>query len=138
TRMVSDNPFSAPQAAPPVTQASYAPAGLDTAARVDTLGRSILAANPQIGVRPMFRTIGAPQPEIFHQGTAEIKITEGLVRQCRSDAELAVVLCYELGKMVSERESLARPWNRTQERELPPDVRFPGDNGADRTNLAEL
>src|SRR5262245_27492713 len=76
TPMVSDNPFAAPATAPPISRTHYAPAATDTAARVETLGRSILAANPQVGVRPLFRTIGAPQAEIFHQGTAEITLTE--------------------------------------------------------------
>jgi hypothetical protein len=136
--LVNDNPFAGPLAAPPATQSAYAPASTDVAARVDTLGRAILAANPQLGIQPMFRTIGTGEVELFHRGTSEINITEGLVRRCKADGELAAVLCMELGRMVSEREALVAPRKRTHEREMPIDVGISGDNGADRTRLAEL
>ena len=140
TQLVSDNPFGAPaktsSKAPPTTAA--VPADTALAAQADTLGRMIIAKNSQAGVQPLFRTVGTPQLEIFHKSTSEIVISEGLVRQCKTDGELAALLCLELGKMVSEREAVAAPWRRTMERELPPDVRMPGDNGADRTQLAEL
>jgi hypothetical protein len=136
--MVIDNPFGFAHAAATTAEPNYAPATTALAARVDQLGRNILAANPQVGLRPLFRTVGSPQAEVFHRGTSEVIITEGLVRQCSTEGQLAAVLCLELGKMVSEREALASPWNRTQEREPMPDVRFNGDNGADRTQLAEL
>lgn len=139
SQLVNDNPFAGPLAAPPATQsAAYAPAATDAAARVDGLGRAILAANPQLGVQPLFRTIGSSETEIFHRGTAEINITEGLVRRCKADGELAAVLCMELGRMISEREALAAPRRRTHEREAPIDVGISGDMGADRTRLAEL
>jgi hypothetical protein len=138
TVLVPDSPFNAPVVAPPVMQASYAPAPTEQAARVDSIGRSLLAANPQLGVRPLFRTVGSPNPEIFHVNTTEIIITAGLVNQCGTDAQLAAVLCSELGKMVSERESLAQPWNRKQERLPPMDVRITGDSGMDQTRLAEM
>jgi hypothetical protein len=145
TTLVPSNPFSSTApvvnhqtARPPVT-----PASLEAAARVDTLGRKILAANPQIGIRPMFRTIGAPQPEIFHEGTANITLTEGLVKQCSTEPELAAVLCQELGKMVAEREVQAGAMARRPERQPPQDVRIGNDYSgpfgpADQTHLAEL
>ena len=80
------------------------PASTDTAARVDTMGRRILAANPGIGGKPMFTTIGAPQSEVFHRGMTDVFVTEGLVREC-TDEQLAAVLCLELAKMVREREA---------------------------------
>jgi hypothetical protein len=140
TQMVSDNPFGAPaqKTSSKAAPTAAPPAATQVAAQVDTLGRMIIAKNSQAGVQPLFRTVGTPQLEIFHKGTTEIVISEGLVRQCKTDAELAALLCMELGRMVSEREALAAPWRRNMERELPPDVHFPGDNGADRTQLAEL
>src|SRR5262245_25790007 len=112
TTLVPANPFGTTPAASTelksvqhvTTRGPVPPASIQAAARVDTLGRSILAANPQLGIQPLFRTIGAPQPEIFHHGTFEIDITEGLVNQCTTDAQLAAVLASELGKLVSERE----------------------------------
>jgi hypothetical protein len=143
TSLVPDSPFGVSPASPTRTRAAYAPAPVETAARVDTLGRKILAANKQAGVKPLFRTIGVPQAEVFHYGTAEINITEGLVKQCQNDGQLAAILCTELGKMVAEREALAGPQVRQPDREPPLEVRIGNDNAgafgpADQTHLAEL
>jgi hypothetical protein len=142
TTLVPSNPFGS---IPPAQTAhtALAPASLQAAARVDSLGRKILLANPQTGVQPLFRTIGAPQPEVFHQGTTEVDITEGLVNQCPSEGQLAAVLALELGKMISEREAYAGPQTRAPEREPPMEVRIGSDNGgafgpADQLHRAEL
>lgn len=119
------------------------PVPQEQAARVNAIGEKLLKANPQIGVRPMFRTIGVPQPEIFHHGVGEIDITEGLVKQCATDGQLAAVLSAELGKMIAERELLAGP--QARQPEAAPPINVPvGDlnngmmNAPDLTNLAEL
>ena len=128
TALVPSNPFgSSPP--PQVTRASTSPASVQAAVRVDSLGRKLLAANPQIGIQPLFLTIGAPQPEVFHMATSQVDITEGLVNQCSSDGQLAAVLAGELGKMVSEREFLAGPQARAPEPEPPLEVRVGSDNG---------
>ena len=79
--------------------------------RVDSLARSILAANPHIDAKPIVQTIGVAQPEIFHNGMTRLVITQGLVEACRTEEELAAVLCFELGRMVAEREAVS-PVNR--------------------------
>src|SRR5580765_5242411 len=94
----ADNFFLRPS--PPANLPPMNPASTEAAARVDCVGRKILASNPQLALRPMFRTIGAPQAEIFHRGTNDIFITEGLVRQCTTEGQLAAILCTELGKAV--------------------------------------
>ncbi|MCS6851429.1 MAG: hypothetical protein NZ700_09720 [Gemmataceae bacterium] len=142
TPLVPDRPFDGPGRTFLPRRSHFAPATTEAAARVDTIGRQIIAANPQTGVRPLFRTIGAPQPELFHQGTSEILITEGLVRLCKTDAELAALLCHELGRMISEREALAGPKTRVPDQPAPFDLRIGNDNGgiqrpADQTDLAE-
>jgi predicted Zn-dependent protease len=121
------------------------PASTEAAARVDALGRRIVAVNRQAGVDTrslMFHTIGAPQPEVFHRGTSDIYITEGLVRQCATDGQLAAVLCTELGRLVSEREALAPPSVRKPERLPPIDTGIGNDAGwstaPDQTRLREL
>lgn len=81
------------------------PAATGTAARVDSVGRQLVAANPQIGARPLFHTVGAPHPEVFHRGTSDVFVTEGLVNRCANDSQLAAVLSIEIGKMVREREA---------------------------------
>ena len=130
-----------PTPPPTVRQASYAPASQETAWRVDKVGRSLVGDNPQYGLRPFFATIGSPQPEIFHAGANVVYVTEGLVRQCKADEELAAVLASELGKMVSEREARAGKALRDPDR-LPP-VQLPigghgaGSEAADPTNFIE-
>ncbi|MFO0809978.1 MAG: M48 family metalloprotease [Gemmataceae bacterium] len=124
---------------PPV---NATPASTEVAARVDAVGRGILAANPQIGAKSLFRTIGSLQPEIFHRGTSDVFITEGLVRQCQTDGQLAAVLCHELGKMVAEREAVAPTAARQPAVGPPPDVRVGTDSllgmAPDMTRMREL
>lgn len=123
--------------------ASAPAASTESAARVDLLGRKILASNPQIGMKPQFMVIGSPQPEVFHKQSEALYITDGLVKQCKTDGELAAVLCHELGKMVSDREVQTAPQTRTPNRQPPPEV-YIGNEGPgssispDRTRLAEL
>ena len=125
--------------------AATAPASTATAARVDAIGRSITAANPQAGVDTrslILHTIGAPQPEVFHRGTGDIFITEGLVRQCTTDGQLAAVLCIEMGKLVSEREALTPAAVRRPDRAPPIDTGVGRDAGwgdtPDQTRTREL
>lgn len=140
--LVAPNPFSGPTQ---VTRAqtTFPQAAIDSAARVDQLGRRILAANPQIGLRPYFCAIGSQNEEVFHQSTSKLIITEGLVKQCKSDADLAAILCRELGKMVAEREALASPAMRTSGQRPPIQVEVGRDVGGsmrtdDGTELMEL
>lgn len=139
TALVPDNPFAGPVVkTPEIKPVSYSPEHMQTAGRVDQLGGRILAANPSLGVKPRFMTAGGKQPEVFHRGTAEVIVTEGLVQQCASDEQLAAILCHELGKMVSEREALAAPSTRAPRREPPQQLRIGNDRGADLTSMAEL
>jgi hypothetical protein len=106
--LVPQNPFGQASPAQTTTRASLAPASLESAARVDRVGTQIALANKKyLGFQPRWSTIGAPQPEIFHRGTTEVLITEGLAKQCTTDGQLAAVLCQELGKMRAEIEMLA-------------------------------
>jgi hypothetical protein len=109
---VSSSPFgkagrvqaAAFKQAPPATQ--------EVSLRVDRVGKQIVLANPRINQKVVFMTIGQPQEEIFHQTQKDVStiwVTEGLVKQCKTDGELAAVLSQELGKMVSEQMVQARP-----------------------------
>jgi hypothetical protein len=138
--LVAPNPFSGPTQIARA-QTAFPQANIESAARVDQLGRKILAANPQIGLRPYFCAIGSQNEEVFHQGNSKLIITEGLVRQCKSDADLAAILCRELGKMVAEREALASPAMRKSGERAPIQVHVGRDAGAladDGFDLAEL
>jgi hypothetical protein len=129
----------------PALPVNTTPAATEVAARVDALGRCIAAANPQAGVDRrslMFHTIGSPQVEVFHRGAGDIFVTEGLVRQCTTDGQLAAVLCTELGKLVSEREALTPAAVRRPDRSPPMDSGVGRDAGwgtdPDQTRLREL
>jgi predicted Zn-dependent protease len=143
TALVPDNPFGQTVVAATPTHVSYAQPQLETAARVDQVGKKLVGANPQMGSRPAFHTLGVPQSEVFHKATTEVFITEGLAKQCTTEAQLAAVLAHELGKMVSEREALASPQSRAPEGMPPPDLHvgdgFGGSFGpADQLHRAEL
>ncbi|HJZ56374.1 MAG TPA: hypothetical protein VKE74_15525, partial [Gemmataceae bacterium] len=84
------------------------PASLQTAERVETLGRRIIVQNTFTGLDPLFHTVGIKDPVLFHRGTAELFISEGLANRCKTDAELAAVLCSELGRMQADRRSAQR------------------------------
>jgi hypothetical protein len=119
---------------------------LVSAQQVISVSQKIVEANKQIGMYPAFLTIGAPQPEIFHQGghlrSYQVLITEGMVKGCKSEAELAAVLCLELGRIVSEREASAPLGTRTGEPWVPPAEQTGHDHGSpyggpDGTRLME-
>jgi len=141
TSMVANNPFGAEPPPPAQTKANYAPASQEVSLRVDKVGRDILAANPQIGLKPLFGTIGAEQPEVFHVDSSLIYVTEGLVKQCPSNPELAAVLSVELGKMVAEREARTSP-DVSNPDKLPPIRVSVGNNSqgkeTDFTTLSEM
>jgi hypothetical protein len=165
TQLVPDDPFGVAPAPAGVRQAAYSPSAQPTggprpavsvysngyapaqsvqaAARVDSLGRQIIGANPDAGLRPMFVAIGGTPPEIFHVETSKVFITEGLIAKCKTDGQLAAMLCAELGQMVAEREAKADPQTRAPERLPPMEVPIGNDGfgsmgSADQTHLAEL
>jgi hypothetical protein len=84
------------------------PGQLETAERVETLGRRIITQNTFTGIEPLFHTVGVPETVLFHRGPEELFISEGLVKQCKTEAELAAVLCSELGQMMAEKKAARR------------------------------
>jgi hypothetical protein len=140
--MVPASPFGSPGPIRNVpVKAAFSPASTEMALRVDYVRRKVLAANPKLTVQPAVGLSSLPHPEIFHQGTQLIHVTEGLVKLCKNEDELAALLCLELGKMVSERASLRHPRGRTAEGAPPLDVPIgnSGQPGAtDQVAVAEL
>ncbi len=143
---VPANPAVEPVVARSLNRVQRAPATEETAKRVISVGQKIVTSNPQLGLRPAFCTAGTPDPEIFHRGTGglegcQIVITEGLVRRCPTEGQLAAVLCLELGKIIAEREAQMGSL-RPQDRRLPPDAPIGNDAGGafgspDGTRLME-
>jgi hypothetical protein len=84
---------------PQMTEAS-----IESAARVDQVGRLLVGQNPFLGIEPVFQTFGLSEPEIWHPDFHGVFISEGLVKQCATDEELAAVLASELAKMVEKQK----------------------------------
>ena len=129
--------------AAPVTTTSRAPipAATDSlCVRVDFVGRKLVAANPQLGMKPLFATIRADQSELFHVEQKIVYITDGLVKKLPSEAELASALAFELGRMIAERE--ARMKQELKQIEPRPPIQVPiGNSGqfpnSDMVTVAE-
>jgi hypothetical protein len=144
TPLVPDNPFGSPQVLTTPETVGFGPAApTEAAGKVGIVGQKLLNANPQLGIQPAFRTVGAPQAEVFHRGALEILVTEGLVKQCKTEGELAAVLSVELGKIVSERQSMPLRRDPKEEHDPPSEVRVGNDGGGafgppDQTHLYEL
>jgi hypothetical protein len=125
-------------------QDAPAPAATTEAAlTVGKVGMKVISANPTICLHPRFITIGGESAplEIFHKGDSEVVITETLARKCKTEGELAALLCTELGRIVSERASLRL--NEEADRGPPPAVDIGNDHGgtfgaADGTRMMEL
>jgi hypothetical protein len=101
-------------------------ADLALAERVETIGRKIIAQNTFTGIEPLFHTVGVPEAVLFHRGAEELIISEGLVKQCRNDSELAAVLSSELAQMMNEKKTARRVG---ADRDSFPDVGVPTGSG---------
>jgi predicted Zn-dependent protease len=86
----------------------YPQPNTEIAQRVENMGHRIIAQNTFTGIEPQFYTMGVPESVLFHRGPEELFISEGLVNLCKSDAELAAVLCSELGQMVVEKKAVRK------------------------------
>lgn len=87
---------------------SGTPATEAAAKRTLGIAQKIYDANTQMPVQPTILTIGRPEKAIFHEGHgglngSRIYITEGLINACKTDDQLAAVLCVQLGKIMAER-----------------------------------
>lgn len=95
----------------------------ETAVRVEDLGKRIIAQNAFTGIEPLFYTVGVTESVLFHRGTEELFVSEGLVKKCKTEAELAAVLCAELGQMMAEKRAARRAG---ADRDTIPDAGLPG------------
>jgi hypothetical protein len=143
TALVPADTFGSQPAALPAVKAMHAPATEEAEKRVLASGRKLIQGNESLGVRPAFVTVGDPHLEVFHRGTSDILITEGVVNRCTNEEQLTAVLAFELGRMISEREAALAPRARRIEREPPMEVRIGSDvagagGPADMTRMAEL
>ena len=103
---------------PMPTRVNYPPAAREVSIRLMLVKDKLVGHNPQFA-ELFVMAIGSPDPEIFHVGTNQIFVTEGLVRQCETDGKLAGALAYEMGRMVAEREASIADEIRQPERLRP-------------------
>jgi hypothetical protein len=83
-------------------------ASVEVAQRVEFVGRKLLAQNTFSGLEAdsvQFMVLGVKEIVLFHRGAELLFVSEGIVEKCQTDAELAAVLCAEMGKMVAERRA---------------------------------
>ena len=141
TPIVPSNLFGEVPVPPPV-QVAYTPAANDATARVSAVAQRLQAKNPQLSIHPVVLTSAQPHPDISHQGETQIIITEGLVRQCQTEEQLAAVLGLELGKILAERAAAASDRTRKPDRPLPIDIHVGNDNsgvtGSEMVHQVEL
>jgi hypothetical protein len=140
---VPDRPFTAAPTGPMPTIANAPPGTLAATQRVNAVGQRLMEANAELPVRPLFLGVGSPDPQIFHNETRAIYVSDGLVSKCTTDAQLAAVLANELGRMVSAREAQLALKARRGERDTPVGLAVGTESGgtfgpADGTRLAEL
>ncbi|MCE9561405.1 MAG: hypothetical protein K8U57_05065 [Planctomycetes bacterium] len=96
---------------------------LETSQQVEMLGRRINTQNVFTGIEPHFYMMDIPEVALYHRGTEELFISKGLVKKCKTEAELAAVLCTELGQMIAEKRGVKRAGG---DRDTIPDAALPG------------
>jgi hypothetical protein len=92
----------------PIETPKLPEASVAVAARVDMVGRELVGATPFFPVDPTFHTAAVSEPFVTHPDLKGVIVSEGLVKRCKSDAELASVLAHELGQMAAEKRTADR------------------------------
>ncbi len=112
------------------------PASIEVARRVDELVKRIVDQNTFTGIEPIVRVLGVPESVLFHRGNSEVFISEGLVKKCKTEPELAAVLCSELGKMMAQKRAGITVG---RDRDSIPDIALPGGSSdTSRVREAEM
>jgi predicted Zn-dependent protease len=93
----------------PIDTSSTRQVAIETASRVDQIGKQLTSCNPFLGVEPLYHTVAGDDPEICHPDSNGLFITDALVDRCRSDEELAAILAVELATMSLERRHKQQP-----------------------------
>ena len=119
------------------------PASLKAASRVEENGRRVLAQNMFNGLDPelKFMTTGVKESVLFHRGSDQLIISEGLVEKCGTEAELSAVLCAELGRMIAEKrgvKAVGRDVSPIPDPTTAGNPVFPGGTAYDAGQMANL
>jgi hypothetical protein len=121
-------PYTPRQAAAPTGEIVQASAGSSAQQiRVEEVARKVLAANPQLALRPRVAVTPAAELGLTHEGDYRVQITQGMVNSCASDGQLAAVLAWKFAQMSTERQARVEASLTAQDREPMPDVRIGPD-----------
>ena len=132
------SPFEKPADTNVVPQGTLAPATHQSAERLDRVGRQILSTNPFLVSAPAFGFVGTKDPELFHQNAEAVFASEGLIAKCKSDDELAALLCVELARITAESRNLARLGLPEPDTTLPGPATEPDPEQADLGGAAHV
>jgi hypothetical protein len=82
------------------------------ALRALAVAQKVHDANPSLP-RATLLTVGSPKKTIFHTGNPQaglqMYISDSLINACADDAQLAAVICTELGRIAAERAAASPP-----------------------------
>ena len=125
------SPFASPVDNRIVPQGTISAESHAAAEKLDRVGRQILSTNPFLVSAPAFGFVGTKDPELFHQNVEAVFASEGLINQCKSDDELAALLCVELARITAESRNLARIGLAQTDTTLPGPKAEPNEEQAD-------
>jgi predicted Zn-dependent protease len=123
-------PFLEKSNEPKVTEAS-----VEAARRADEMAKRIIDQNTFTGLEPIVSVVSVPDSVLFHRGS-QVIISDGLIRKCKTDGELAAVLCWELGSMQAQKPAV-RVIKRTTD-PIPTEALPPGSADVGLVRDAEL
>jgi hypothetical protein len=78
--------------------------------KVALMGQQIQQKNPDLPLKVTCSTVGSPEPEIFSRVAGDccaVYVTVGVINKCKTDGQLAAVICQEVGKAVAQHISQA-------------------------------
>jgi hypothetical protein len=78
------------------------------AERIQTVGQSLIAANPFLGLQPNFYVLTTREKSIGHPDSFGVFLSEPMILACQTKEDLATVLALELATMVIEQKNIAR------------------------------
>jgi hypothetical protein len=92
----------------PITGGAVPDTTVQMAARLATVGQTLLTANPFAGVTPNFFVMSTAEPAVAHPDVFGVFVSEGMLAKCPTDDDLAAVVALELGAMIAEKRNLDR------------------------------
>lgn len=117
-------------------EAKVPPDHVENSRRVDELTKRIVDQNTFTGLEPIVTVLGFPEAALFHRGTNQLFISDGMVKKCKTDAELAAVLCSELGQMMAQKRAVIAVGRN---KDPIPEIALPGGvNDSSGVRIAEL